>query len=35
MALQKVTKQGRNVYDVLAVYNGLYLTIQYQGECGH
>ena len=35
----KVMKQGRNVYDILAMYNTcsmcIYLTIQYQGECGH
>ena len=33
----KVIKQGRNVYDVLAMLYlmVIYLMIQYQGECGH
>ena len=35
MALQKVIKQGRNVYDVNTCSMVLYLTIKYQGECGH
>ena len=42
MVPQKVIKQGMNAYDIIYCRNVantcsmvLYLTIQYQGECGH
>ena len=35
MALQKVMKQGRMFLQFITCSMDLYLTIQYQGECGY